>query len=60
MATTLEQLQAWMKSVREDEHLEFKTAKNNFDSADLWGGSGRHRRRAVRDRRHALCHQDDG
>jgi hypothetical protein len=53
MATTVEQLQAWMKSDREDEHLEFKAAKENFDWAELWRGSGRRQRRAVRNQRHA-------
>lgn len=34
MAATIEQLHAWMKS-KENEHLEFKEAKNGFDSDKL-------------------------
>jgi ATP-dependent DNA helicase RecG len=34
MGTTLEQLQAWL-AANEDEHLEFKEAKNHFDFEEL-------------------------
>lgn len=35
MATSVEQLEQWIASPREDEHLEFKKAENQFDSRKL-------------------------
>jgi ATP-dependent DNA helicase RecG len=36
MKTTLEELYAWMKAAHENEHLEFKEAKNQYDTTKLF------------------------
>jgi len=60
MATTLEQLQAWMKSDREDEHSEFKAPTNNFDSGELWGRLRAAPATCCSRPTTWLCHQHDG
>lgn len=36
MKTTLEELNGWMSAVRESEQLEFKEAKNQYDTTKLF------------------------
>jgi predicted HTH transcriptional regulator len=36
MKTTLEELCAWMNAAHENEHLEFKEAKNQYDTTKLF------------------------
>jgi ATP-dependent DNA helicase RecG len=36
MRTTLEELHAWMNAAYEDEHLEFKEAKKQYDTTKLY------------------------
>jgi len=36
MSTSLQELERWIKAPRENEHLEFKEAKNHFDSMKLF------------------------
>lgn len=36
MSTTLDELQRWMTAPREQEHLEFKEAKNQYDTTKLY------------------------